>query len=84
MINRNPLLQQQPQLNLEPIKELMNRFKSVSNPETELQNMVAADPRIQSVLNLAKGRGVSLEQIARIMAQQKGIDINTLIANLTH
>lgn len=81
----NPMLQQlNGGLNLQPIKELMNRFKNASNPETELQSMMESNPNIQAVLNLAKGRGVSLEQIARIMAQQKGIDINNLLSQLTH
>ena len=71
-------------LNLQPVKELMNRFKNASNPEVELQNILANNPNLQTVLNLAKGRGVSLEQIARMMAQQKRVDMNYLLSQLTH
>jgi len=40
-------------------------------------------PNLQPVLNLAQNRGYSLEQIARMMAQQKGVDINALINELS-
>lgn len=46
------------------------------------QNLISQNPNVQNILNLAQSRNVSLETVAKIMAQQKGYDINALIQEL--
>lgn len=60
----------------------MNQVKSAANPQQALQSLVAKNPQLQTFMNLAHNNGVSLEQVARMLAQQKGVDINTLINEL--
>lgn len=86
MYNSNPILQELNQarnsnkgLNLQPIKNLMQQVKGTPNVQ---QFLLQQYPALQNVMNLSQNKGVSLEQIARIMAQQKGVDINSLINEL--
>lgn len=60
----------------------MNQVKSAANPQQMLQSIVANNPQLQTFMNLAHNNGVSLEQVARMLAQQKGVDINTIINEL--
>ena len=60
----------------------MNQVKSAANPQQMLQSIVAKNPQLQTFMNLAHNNGVSLEQVAKMLAQQKGVDINTLINEL--
>lgn len=80
----NPISQQlnggpQP-LDLQPLKNIMRQIQNAPNAEQLLLNQF---PGLQNVLNLARTRNVSLEQIARIMAQQKGRNIDDIIQELS-
>jgi hypothetical protein len=68
--------------NLLPIKNLMHQVRAAQNPQQMLQSIIAKNPQLQSFMNLAHNNGVSLEQVARMLAQQKGVDINTVINEL--
>lgn len=55
-----------------------------ANPQLALKNLMTQRPEIQTILNLSQKNGASLQQIAQIMAQQKGIDLNNLINQLNN
>lgn len=68
---------------MQQIKNLMHQMQSMPNSSAALQNLVAQNPMLQNVLKLSRTKNVSLQQIAQMMAQQKGVDINQLIKELT-
>ena len=84
-MDSNPILQQlrnnnSSPSNLQIVKNLMRQIQGAPNAQQLILNKF---PNLQPVLNLAQNRGYSLEQIARMMAQQKGVDINALINELS-
>ena len=68
--------------NLQQIKSLMRQVQTATNPQAALDTIISNNPTLQSFVTLAKNNGSSLEQVARILAQQKGVDINNLIRQL--
>lgn len=42
-------------------------------------NNLLNNPQVQQIMQLCKMKGMSPEQLARQMAQQRGIDINRLL-----
>ena len=57
----------------------MHQMQNMPNMQ---QALLQQHPELQGVLNLAQNKGISLEQIARMMAQQKGQDINQIVNEL--
>ena len=68
--------------NLQQIKNLMYQVKNAANSQLAIQSVIANNPGLQNFVSLANNKGISLEQIARMLAQQKGVDINDLIQQL--
>ena len=60
----------------------MHQIQNSGNPQMAFQNLISQNPNVQNILNLTQSHNVSLETIAKIMAQQKGYDINALIREL--
>lgn len=67
----NPQMQQ--------IKNLMHQMQNAPNPQAALQQLVMSNPYLSNIINLSNG---NLEQAARSLASQRGIDINTLLQEL--
>lgn len=67
----NPQMQQ--------IKNLMHQMQNIPNPQAALQQLVMSNPYLSNIINLSNG---NLEQAARSLASQRGIDINTLLQEL--
>ena len=88
MLNE-PIQQQMPQqrsqqqLNnsIAQAKQMMHMVQMAQNPQAELANLIRNNPNSAAISNMLQN-GNSLEQIARNMAQQNGIDINNLINQL--
>ena len=59
----------------------MRQVKMAQNPQAELANMLQNNPATSMIHQALQG-GQNLEQIARRMAQQEGIDINQLLNQL--
>ena len=59
----------------------MNSIQFASNPQLALQQLMNQNPIIQNIMKLNKN-GTSLQNIAQTMAQQKGIDLNSVIQQL--
>ena len=74
MSQTNPQIQQ--------IKNLMYQVKNSQNPQMILQNIIMQNPNMQNVLNLMRLNNASPQQIAQLLAQQKGVDLNNLIMEL--
>lgn len=74
MSQTNPQIQQ--------IKNLMYQVKNSKNPQMILQNIIMQNPSMQNVLNLMRLNNASPQQIAQLLAQQKGVDLNNLIMEL--
>lgn len=75
---------QQPNLNasIEQVRGMMNMLKMSQNREQTLMGMIQQNPQFAQIAAMMKGNPGGLEGVARQMAQQNGIDINQLIAQL--
>ena len=78
---RNGVLQPsvQPQLNnsIEQIKYLMNTIQSSTNQQAMMNNLFSKNPQLAAL-----ARQPNLKGIAEQMARERGIDLNSLIAQL--
>lgn len=83
----NPLIgsMSNPQIGINPqalqsIKQMMNAFKTISNPQQALMQMAQQNPQLNSVMQMLNGRNpkdVFMEE-----CQKRGIDPNTIINQL--
>ena len=65
---------------LQSIKQMMNAFKAMSNPQQALMQMAQKNPQLNSVMQMLNGRNpkdVFMEE-----CQKRGIDPNTIINQL--
>ena len=60
----------------------MYQIKNSQNPQMMLQNIIMQNPNMQGILSLMRANNASPQQIAQLLAQQKGIDLNSLIKEL--
>ena len=60
----------------------MRQAQSSQNQQEFLTNMLQNNPNLQTLSILLKSNNGSLQQVAQLMAQQKGIDLNMLIQEL--
>ena len=77
-----PPQQNQENLVSPQIRELMRQFKANPNAQAAQQNLLNQYPQLQAYINLAQKHNVNLQQIAQIMAQQKGVNLDTLMREL--
>jgi len=57
----------------------MHQMEGLQNP---MQSLLQQYPQLQAVVALNQQKGVSFKQIAEIMAQQQGVDLNALVRQL--
>ena len=60
----------------------MRQMQNLHNPQEMLQNLTQKYPMLQQIFAIQQKNGVSLQQIAEVMAQQKGANLNQLIQEL--
>ena len=68
------------QNNIEEVKWLMNQVKLAKNPQAMLAQIIQNIPNSATIANMLKTN--SLEEIARGLAAQHGVDINQLIKHM--
>lgn len=82
---RNGLNQQSQQMplnqSINAVKGIMAQIKGSQDPQGMLAQILQNNSNTATIANMLQSGG-SLEQIARQMAQQRGIDINQLINQL--
>lgn len=61
---------------------MMQAIKTAENPQLALANMLNNNPNTAYISQMLRS-GNNLEGIARALAQQKGIDINDVIRQLS-
>ena len=59
----------------------MRQMRASSDAQAYLQNYLMQNPNVSQISNLLKSNG-NLRQVAQMMAQQQGIDLNALIQEL--
>ena len=74
MISQNP--------NMAQYKQMYQMFKNAGNPIQMFTNMAQNNPQLKPILQ-AINSGTSPQQIFNSMCQQKGIDPNEFIKNIT-
>lgn len=66
-----------------PVFALLNAMRNGGNPMQMMQQMSNRDPRIAQAMQMMQGKNPQqLEQMARSMAQERGIDLNQMIRQL--
>ena len=75
----NPILQR---MNINQVRQMINMFKGVNNPQALLQSMIAKNPQLQSVMNYINQNGGNPKDAFYKMAQEKGIDPEEILQML--
>lgn len=66
-----------------PIMMLVQAMNNGGNPMALMQQMAGQNPQIAQAMQMIQGKNSQqLEQIARNMAKEKGVDINQMIRDL--
>ena len=75
---------QQPQQNtqIQKVQNLMAQMRNVQNPQMAFQNLLRQNPNLNNIFNTVQMSNLSPQQFAQMLAQQKGIDLNSLIQEL--
>lgn len=80
----NPFnMRQAPQMNMGNIKQVYNLLRNSNNPNQLINQMMAQNPQMSQMLNLIKANGNNYEQVFRNMCNQRGINADEFIKNLT-
>lgn len=67
---------------VQQLKTIMNQIQSSKNPQLALQNMLMQNPNLNLINNLLHLNKGNLQQTAQFIAQQRNIDLNSLIQEL--
>ena len=73
-LNQNRMVQ-----NLQPIKNMMNMFRSAGNPQMMLQQMTAQNPQMRQVMDLVQQNGGNAKQAFYKLAEQKGVNPDEIL-----
>lgn len=65
-----------------PIKNLMNTIRNASNPQMMFQQMVSQNPKLQQVIKYVQDSGGDAKSAFYKMANEQGIDPNTILNQL--
>ena len=60
----------------------MTQLKNMPNPQLGLYNMLVSNPQYRSFINLMQMGSGNWQQAAQTIANQQGIDLNSLIQQL--
>ena len=65
--------------NLAPIKQMMQMVRGAQNPQAMLQTLAQQNPQLQQVMTVVQQAGGDPQRAFYALAQQKGIDPNTIL-----
>lgn len=68
--------------NLQSLKQMMRMFRTSSNPQAFLQQMMANNPQAANAMNLIQVHGGDARAAFYDLAKQKGIDPEEFIKSL--
>ena len=74
----NPMLQK---LNQNPM-QMLNMVRNAGNPQAMLNQMVQTNPQMKQVIDLINANGGDPKSTFYKMAEQKGIDPNSILNRL--
>lgn len=75
----NPIINQMFGNSMGNFMSLFNTVKNAQNPNAMLQSMAQNNPQLKTVLETISQNGGNAKELFYKMAQQKGIDPNTII-----
>ena len=61
------------------LKLLINSFKNSGNPQAFLNNYIKSNPQLQNIYNMFQNSNKSPKEFFYYIAQQKGIDPDTIL-----
>ena len=64
------------------IMSMINMIRNSNNPTAMVNNLAQSNPQMQQVMNLVKQNGGDAKKAFYSLAQQKGIDPNTILSML--
>lgn len=64
---------------IQSVKRMANMLKGKSNPQQMLQMVAQQNPQMSQIMNMVNGSGMSPKQMFMNMAQQQGIDPNSIV-----
>lgn len=64
------------------IKSLVQQLKNNPNQQAFINNLFEQNPNWKNIVTLVQSKGLTLQQFAQIVANQKGIELNSFMQNL--
>lgn len=79
----NPMNMMQSMMGNNPLFQIINAVKNGGNPMKLIESMAPNNPMVASAFNMIKGKNPQqLEQLARNMCNEAGVDINQVANRL--
>lgn len=79
----NPMNMMQNMMSNNPVFEVINVMRNGGNPMKLVETMASKDPKMAMAFNMIKGKNSQqLEQLARNMCKEAGVDINQVASQL--
>ena len=75
----NPMMQQLMVNNLAPIKNLLNTVRNSGNPMMMLNQMAGNNPTVKQAMDYVNANGGDARAAFYRLAQEKGVDPNTIL-----
>ena len=76
------LFPNKPMQNMSNLKNMMGMAKSAGNPAMMMQQMMGNNPNYQKAMELIKQHGGNAQSAFYALAQQMGVDPNTVLNSL--
>ena len=67
---------------MQQVKNMMRQVQNSQNPQMALANLLQQNPNLSTISTLLRTNNGSLQQVAQMLAQQKGVDLNYIIQEL--
>ena len=68
--------------NLSHIKQMMNTFKSMSNPQQMMATLMNSNPQMKDVMTLVQNSGMPPKDLFYKLAQEKGVNPDDILKAL--
>lgn len=80
-LNQSPARMSSPN-NISQIKNMMNMIRNAGNPKAMLNSLINSNPQMKNVMSLVQQSGGDPKAAFYKLAEQKGVDPNTILQML--
>ena len=78
----NPILSNLPNPQMAQLKQIFSMMQGAKNPQAMLAQLTNSNPQMKQVMDLVNSNGGNAKELFYKLAQQKGVDPETILNQL--